>query len=215
MDRADGLGGLTVADLCAQVNVMPPLDARRAKGFVGNLLERVLGARAGNRDVPDFEGLGVELKSIPVTPQGRPAESTFVCTAALEEMARLGWRQSRVFRKLGRVLFVPVESAHAAALLERRLGRPTLFVLEGWWEQVLRADWEELAGLVGSGDVAGVTARMGRFLQVRPKAAHGGVRRRAVGMDGGFERVNPKGFYLRAEFTERVLASHRTGGLGA
>ena len=49
---------------------------------------------------------------------------------------------------------------------------------------------------------------LGRYLQVRPKAADSHARRRALDAEGvGFAAL-PRGFYLRALFTERIVAAH-------
>ena len=75
-------------------------------------------------------------------------------------------------------------------------------------EADLRFDWEELAGMIGTGDIERITGHFGRYLQVRPKAAHSRVRRRAVDEDGAPFDAMPKGFYLRTSFTARILARH-------
>jgi DNA mismatch repair protein MutH len=60
-------------------------------------------------------------------------------------------------------------------------------------------------GILGSGRVEGLTARTGRWLQARPKAAHGRTRTRAYGPEGEPIESLPRGFYLRARFTEAIL----------
>ena len=203
--RARALAGRSVSELAADLGARVPPDQRRAKGFVGQLLERALGATAGSSDRPDFEALGVELKTIPVDGTGRPRESTFVCTIPMSEIAEVDWEQSRVYRKLAHVLFVPIESAPDLPLGARRIGGPVEWRPDEAQERDLRADWDELAGLVGRGDVESVTAHLGRYLQVRPKAAHSRIRGRAPEAEGGWLETVPRGFYLRATFTEAIL----------
>lgn len=183
-----------------------PADQRRAKGFVGNLLERVLGATAGTSAAPDFEALGIELKTIPVRRDGRPRESTFVCCAPLAAIEELEWEGSPVRAKLRRVLFLPVEAEREIPLGRRRLGAPILWSPTPAQDGELQADWDELAGLLGSGQVERVTGHLGRCLQVRPKAASSRERRRAPEADGAWVATVPRGFYLRASFTAQVLA---------
>jgi DNA mismatch repair protein MutH len=204
--RARGLSGHTLGELAARAGVRAPLDARRAKGATGALVERLLGASAGNASVPDFPALGIELKTIPLTPTGKPRESTFVCTVALREIGQSEWEQSGVQRKLARVLWVPVQADPAIAWSERRVGSARLWSPNADEEAALRADWEELASVIGGGDVERLTARVGRCLQVRPKAANSRVLGRAVDEDGVPMRTLPRGFYLRASFTARIFA---------
>jgi DNA mismatch repair protein MutH len=75
-------------------------------------------------------------------------------------------------------------------------------------EAALRFDWEELAGLIGRGDVERVTGHLGRVLQVRPKAADSRARRSGIDAEGTPFAALPRGFYLRARFTARLLAEH-------
>lgn len=203
--RARMLAGWTLADLAAHTGTTLPVDQRRAKGLVGRLVEDALGATGANTDAPDFPALGVELKTIPVARDGRPRESTFVCTIDLRSIAEMTWADSRARRKLARVLWVPIESEPDLALANRRIGAAVL-----WWptpddEDALRADWEEIARLIGRGDVEMVDARAGRWLQVRPKARNARSRGRAADADGAPVRTLPRGFYLRASFTARIL----------
>ncbi|MBK7584073.1 MAG: DNA mismatch repair endonuclease MutH [Myxococcales bacterium] len=206
--RARALAGRKLGDLARELGVVCPADLRRAKGFVGSLIEQALGANAGSRPVPDFSEIGVELKTLPVDGRGRPCESTFVCTIPLTAVADLEWRDSPVFRKLGRVLWVPVEGERALAPAVRHVGEPLLWSPSPEEEAELRFDWEELAGLIGRGDVESLTGHLGKCLQVRPKAANSRARRSGIDKDGAVFDTGPKGFYLRATFTARLLGAH-------
>ena len=208
LSRAQALGGMSLGELAATLSVPVPLDLRRAKGFVGNLVERALGASAGSRALPDFPELSIELKTLPVDRSGAPLESTFVCTIPLTEIGDVEWADSRVRRKLSTVLWVPVEGERTIPVFARRLGQPLLYRLSADDEAELRRDWEELAGLIGSGHVVSLTGHLGRFLQIRPKAANSSARRVGVDADGVPFSALPKGFYLRPSFTRALLARH-------
>ncbi|MGC4068000.1 MAG: DNA mismatch repair endonuclease MutH [Polyangiaceae bacterium] len=208
LERARALSGLTFADAAAQVGVTVPADLRHHKGWTGNLVERLLGATAGSRDVPDFESLGVELKTLPLDRRGRPVESTFVCTVPLEEVAEMEWANSRVRRKLNRVLFVPVEGERPIPMVQRRFGEPLIWSPTVEQEQLLRFDWDTLAGLIGQGQVERITGHVGDVMQVRPKAPNAAARRYGLDEDGVRVERMPRGFYLRATFTESILRAH-------
>lgn len=206
LTRARAIGGRTIAEVASELSVHVPASQQRAKGFVGTLVERALGAPGGSRPRPDFEQLGIELKTLPVDRAGHPRESTFVCSIDLARIEQVEWERSRVRAKLARVLFVPVEAERTIALGDRRIGAAVLWSPDGAEERALREDWEELAGLIGTGRVEDVTAHLGRVLQVRPKAAHSRVRRRAPAGEEAWVATVPRGFYLRATFTTRLLA---------
>lgn len=205
MRRARALAGHTVAEVAAFAGRALPADPGRAKGFIGELVELSLGASAGSAPTPDFPELGVELKTIPIDAAGRPRESTFVCSIRMTDLASLEWEHSRVRRKLARVLFVPVEWRRELAFGARRFGRPRLWSPTPSELAALRADWEELIGRLARGDVERISAHLGQRLQVRPKAAHAGVRTVAADTDGAPVAALPRGFYLRASFTRELF----------
>lgn len=206
--RARALAGRALADVAREVGVDLPATLKRRKGSVGQLLELALGADAKSAPAPDFTWLGVELKTIPIGPDGRPRESTFVCSAALDDIARERWETSRVKKKLSCVLLLPVEADPIVPLLERRVGAPLLWSPAPDEEALLRADWEDLADLIAQGLVDAVSARRGQVLQLRPKARDAGARRAARDADGEPFATLPRGFYLRRAFTESVLRRH-------
>lgn len=204
LDRARALAGHTVGELGKRFEVQVPETAARAKGLTGQLLERALGCDAGSADLPDFLQIGVELKTLPIGRNGKPRESTFVCSISLGHAETETWVESRVLCKLRRVLWMPVEGDPALPLPGRRLGRPILWSPCADEEAALRADWELLMGMIACGQVEQISAHLGSSLQIRPKAAHSRVR--TTGLDGeGVTRTLPLGFYLRPAFTARVL----------
>ena len=209
LQRARGLGGYTLGELGAKLGIEVPDSAARAKGLAGQILEKMLGATAGSRAEPDFVGLGIELKTIPLDATGKPKESTFVCSISLAAMADTDWERSTVWKKLQNVLFVPVEAASKTPLGDRRVGRAFLWTPNAGEEAALRHDWERLAEMIARGDVEQITGHFGDVLQVRPKAASGRSRRRAPDEEGAVQWTMPRGFYLRPSFTDQVLARLR------
>ena len=85
------------------------------------------------------------------------------------------------------------------------LGRPVFWRPSAAQTAVLRADFDDLVGMIALGHIEALTAHRGTWLQVRPKAAHGRVRTRAYGPEGEYLDTIPRGFYLRARFTGALL----------
>lgn len=208
VQRAHRLAGRTLGELGDALEIALPDEPRRAKGLAGRLVERWLGADAGTSDGPDFSALGIELKTIPLGPDGQPRESTFVCAIDLRGIAETEWERSRVRRKLARVLWVPVEGNPSLPLAQRRVGAAWLWSPSAEQESTLRGDWELLVGRLAAGEGELLTAREGRVLQVRPKAANASARRHATDPDGAPMRAAPRGFYLRASFTRTLLVAY-------
>lgn len=208
MQRATQLAGLTLAELAEQLNVEVPKDFSKDKGWGGMLLEQALGATAGSRPEPDFPHLGIEMKSLPISAQGTPQETTFVCVAPLTELAGQTWQTSAFRRKLAHVLWVPILAEKTLSPSERQIGTPFLWRATQAQEQALQKDWEELMELLALGQISQVNAHLGEYLQLRPKAAHGRVTTQAIGDQGEKILAQPKGFYLRTSFTQWILNEH-------
>lgn len=184
-------------------------DPVRTKGSAGETLERALGATGGSTQVLDFPDLGVELKTIPVSAEGVPLESTYVCTLSLADADLQEWETSWVRAKLAQVLFVPLVGAHGLPWQERIIGKPMLWSPTEEQDAILRADFDDVVGLIGVGRIEELTAHRGRWLQVRPKARDGSVRTIAWGSEGEAIATVPRGFYLRARFTGALLVDPR------
>tara|TARA_R110002153_G_scaffold271968_1_gene440078 strand:- start:104302 stop:105018 length:717 start_codon:yes stop_codon:yes gene_type:complete len=203
--RCQRLAGKTLGMLAAELDVMVPDNLLRHKGWVGNLLELYLGADAGNKAEPDFVGLGIEMKTLPLNAQGQPKESTYVCTVSMSQSGELSWQDSWIRRKLAHVLWVPIEAEADIPIAERYVGNAWLWQPNEQQNVVLQRDWEELMDRIVLGEQSEITAKEGEYLQIRPKAANSKVLVNGISSSGSNEKINPKGFYLRAVFTRQLL----------
>lgn len=203
--RALALEGLTLGEILRQLGLAASADPVRTKGSAGETLERALGATGGSTRRHDFPELGVELKTIPVTEDGAPLESTYVCTLSLADAESQEWETSWVRSKLSKVLFVPHVGPHGSPWQERVIGTPRLWTPTDEQTSILRSDFDDVVGLIGVGRIEELTAHRGRWLQVRPKARDGQVRTVAWGAEGEAIATVPRGFYLRARFTGAIL----------
>ena len=208
MDRVLSISGRPLQDVAAQFGIHIPANPIQAKGWAGQLLELALGASAASLPEPDFQLIGVELKTIPVTTECKPLESTYVCSVPLEPTQAPYWELSTVRLKLARVLWLPIIVTEQAALGERRVGRGMLWSPDPEQARRLRRDWEELMDLVCLGQLEQITSHIGECLQIRPKAANAQSRRWGVGDQGQRIRTLPRGFYLRSRFTASLLRDH-------
>lgn len=211
LERARNIAGCTFSELAQEAGINVPPDLRKDKGWVGQLLEWHLGATAGSKPQQDFESLGIELKSIPISHQGRPLETTFVCVAPLTGVHGITWETSHVRNKLSRVLWIPVQGEREIPLAERRVGSPLLWSPSPDEEAQLKADWEELMEFIVLGQFSQISARHGEVMQLRPKAANGKVLTEAYGQQGKPIKTQPRGFYLRTQFTAQILQRYYAG----
>lgn len=209
LSRCQMLAGIPLADLAAAYQQTLPASWLKAKGFVGQLMEIALGATASSLPEPDFLDLGIELKTLPLNAKGAPRESTYVCTAPMSLTAEAErWENSRVRKKLARVLWVPFEADPNIPLHKRRVGTALLWSPDPPTEAILREDWETLTHMLYLGQTEKLSAKLGTYLQVRPKAAHSRIVTEYINDEGEEILINPKGFYLRSHFTQRILEAY-------
>ena len=203
--RARSLEGKRVDEIARAIGASTAGAAVATKGRPGEILERALGATGGPARAVDFPDLGVELKTIPVDARGAPIESTYVCTLTLGDAESQEWESSWVRAKLARVLFVPLVAREGEAWPARVVAAPRLWSPTAEQERVLRSDFDDVVGLIGVGRIEELTAHLGRWLQVRPKARNGSKTGRAWGPDNEAIATVPRGFYLRTRFTGAIL----------
>ena len=208
LSRCRTLAGKSLGQVAAELNIAVPGSRTRAKGWAGQLIERYLGASAASQPRPDFMSLGIELKTIPVNRHGRARESTFVCMAPMTAVPGLRWSESTVRHKLNRVLWVPIEADPGILPSNSRAGNAFLWSPSPEQAGIIRADWEELVEMLCFGEFDKVSAKHGKYLQVRPKAASSASLVRTTLADGEAGRTLPRGFYLRARFTNMLLKEY-------
>ena len=204
--KANALYGKTLGEIANVVNLSVPPDLLKNKGFVGELIELCLGGYKKNKNLPlpDFENLGIELKTIPVF-DGRPTESTHVCSAALKRNTGEQWKNSRVFRKLEKVLWVPIQADNKIQLSQRIVGRAFLWSPSAEDERILRSDWEEHMDLITLGRFEELHGERGEYLQIRPKGRNSNSKGLSTSELGEPAITQPRGFYLRQSFTEKII----------
>lgn len=210
ISRLQLLTGKSVAQCANQHGLTIPKNLSSHKGWFGHLIEKVLGADANSKPVPDFSNLGIELKSLPIGQNGKPTESTFVSSISLTGIARETWSTSTVKKKLSHVLWLPVEGDSKIPLSERRLGQGFLWQPTQSQELQLKTDWQELSEMIIFGQIESISARLGEVLQVRPKAANGRSLTTVISESGQRVETLPRGFYLRASFTHEIYRTSQS-----
>lgn len=212
LERVHNLAGLTLAEVAHMAKIERPVDLKRNKGWVGLLLENVLGASASSRPEPDFPTLGIELKTLPINSQGKPLETTFVCVAPLTGLVGVNWQNCWLKKKLSKVLWVPIicdtPFEKNIPLAERRIGSAFLWSPSVEDEQLLAMDWQELTDMIVLGEVENIHGKHGQVLQLRPKAANSKAKTQAFDQHGKPFMTLPRGFYLKIPFTQMLLSKH-------
>lgn len=204
--RCQQIAGLSFLQLAEQVGMRMPQLAAHRKGFIGQCIERALGASAGSKPIPDFPELDIELKTIPVGKERQALESTFVCSISFEQIAKESFETSLCYKKLRRVLWIPIEGDTVIPYPERRLGLGFLWSMDAQERSIIQQDWQELSDYIRFGEFDAISAHLGEYLQIRPKAANSQKHKNAIDAEGERIRTLPLGFYLRPAFTNGILA---------
>lgn len=205
IERCNMLEGLSFGQLAMELGLIIPEHSNQRKGWVGQALELALGANANNKAVPDFQHLGIELKTLPIAKSGKPTESTFITSIPLLTIHQEEWKSSQCYAKLKRILWIPTEGNTDIPYLHRRIGRGFLWSPEPHEEQVLAEDWNYLTLQISVGQLATIDAKAGVYLQVRPKGANGKSLCYGYDEEGNKIKTLPRGFYLRSCFTETII----------
>lgn len=209
IERCKRIQGLSFAQLGIFLGLSIPMNPVHRKGWVGMALEQVLGTDANNQAKPDFQQLGIELKTLPIAKSGKPAESTFVTSIPLLTIHQEEWHSSQCYAKLKRVLWMPIEGDKEIPFEQRRIGTGFLWSPSEQEECILSADWDYLTLQISTGNLEAIDSTVGIYLQIRPKAANGKSLCYAYDDLGNKIQTLPRGFYLRTNFTAQILNSHR------
>lgn len=205
MNRVNAIAGLTLGQVAQKYQFKTPEDLLKEKGWTGQLIEYVLGATAGSKPTPDFEELGVELKTLPISYKGKPLETTFVSVTPLLNVTGMTWQQSSVRKKLDHVLWLPILGEREIPPFERTIGSGFLWQPTTFQDAQLQRDWEEQMELIALGRVDEISGHLGDVMQIRPKAANSRVVTDAIGPNGQIIKTLPRGFYLKTSFTSGIL----------
>ena len=195
--RARALVGLNVAQVAKILGIPLPTNPKLAKGFVGQLAEIALGATAGANPIQDFPDLGVELKTIPISPNGQPAENTHVCILLDYLLRGQQFATSNVLNKLSCVLWLPIEGDTNIPLAMRKFGKSFFWVMNEAERAQIQCDWEEIMLERNPRELSA----LGKYLQLKPAGKRNNERQ--------------YGFYLRKKFTNTILERFLTGELEA
>lgn len=205
IERLNNIVGKKLDELSKQACVNLPNDPVHAKGFVGELVELLLGASAESLPIPDFPELGLELKTLPLDENFKPLESTFICYAPLTDVRNVRFEETALYKKITRMLFVFTIAPRDLPMNERTIAGYSFWNPNAEQLATIKNDYNELMELVSLGRINEINAKLGTIIQMRPKAANGKVLTDCIGPDGTIIKTRPRGFYMRRIFTTELI----------
>lgn len=204
LKKCDALAGISFGQLASQLKLQLPTPS--AKGWLGQAIEIYLGSSAGNKAIPDFPNLGIELKTLPIGVNNKPTESTFICSISLTTQET--WESSRCYNKLRSILWIPVEGLTTIPYMQRRIGHGFLWQPSKDDLVILKADWQYFSDKIAFGEIADISSHQGRYLQIRPKAANAKALCNSYNQEGNKVKTLPRGFYLRSSFSHKIYIAN-------
>ena len=211
--RIDELLGRSIGEIAGQLSLSVPATTLKGKGFTGELMEICLGASSQSAPEPDFPQLELELKTMPVDVNFTPLESTFIAYAPVWGTIGHRFEDSYLYRKIQRILWVFIYAPRQLPLSSRVVAGYYFWSPPAEILSQIRRDFEEIYELINSGRIEEITAELGEIIQLRPKAANGKALTQAIGPDGDVIMTRPRGFYLRRNFTKKLVDKFRQQGV--
>jgi DNA mismatch repair endonuclease MutH len=204
LQRLESLRGKTIAKLAGRLDV--PIS--RAKSGIALLVRRALGVQNDRARIREFEQFGIEIKTAPVSPAGKPFESMSFPRFDHMEIGEDEWFDSDLRARLERLLIVPViRDSRDQDKAEHRIGRAFFWSPSADELDAIQIEWELFRDAIKAGRADRLpSARETKFIHVRPKGRDG---RDTEPAPGGHVVVK-KCFWLNASYVEQIIAS--TGG---
>ena len=187
------------------------LDSLKHKGNIGNIVEEALGLKINNKQSPDFQELGIELKATPVE-EGRKhdwkAGERLVITmiSYLPKDNEIDGRKKKfeethLSQKLARILLCVYKRPSNHKGMNRgdfQFCTVTMFTVPSEDMPIIRQDWSEIMSYVYQGRANELSESMTKYLGACTKGADGTVMRKQGYPP--FALAKPRAFCLKTSY---------------
>jgi len=187
IDAFNEIKGKSLKEIKSLINVRFPAIGKilvTNKGIVGQLLEGYIGNPPNSKADSDVDEIGVELKVLPIRKMSKglqPKERSKIKSIDYNELAELKWKDSKVRKKMGLILFLVYEQPVGLSYKDWedegfKFKGPLLYVLEEQSEEQVGSDYHILhlktkqgqAHLISEGDtriLGAATSGTGNFVR--------------------------------------------------
>lgn len=207
--QAQLLSGRCLGELAVKAGMDIPCNLKYEKGWIGKLIEFWLGGACSSMSGPDFPNLGIELKTIPIK-NGNSSEPTFICNESLVKGLDMTWKNSYIYNKIRRILWMPILYNRKNILLSKlTVGNYLLWSPNKEENHLLKSDWEELMDLVFLQNTTHSIPYYGEILQLIPNKS--GTKKLLTSASRNYSNPSfniSKRFYFRKRFTSKIFKNH-------
>ncbi|XBC40781.1 MAG: DNA mismatch repair endonuclease MutH [Buchnera aphidicola (Nurudea yanoniella)] len=200
--NARGLFGYNIQELASSVLKFVPICLKYDKGYIGKLIEYILGSSIKNKVNVDFPKLNIELKTIPICIKSRkPIENTFICHVPLIKNTCLLWEDSYIYKKIKKILWVPIYCCSKISISDRIIGRSFIWTPNKFEKNLLKNDWEKFMDLIILGKIKNIKSNHGDVLQIKKKSKNKNSLTKYINEKGELSFTSPRAFYFKKKFT--------------
>lgn len=206
---AQGLCGYSVKEVSEALSEPIPKYLKKNKGFIGILLEKILGSNTtNNKSCVDFPSLGIELKSIPINELGYPLEDTCICTVPLTQNTGLMWENSYLYQKIKKILWIAVQGSKKILLQDRLFKKAFIWSPSKYETKIVKSDWEILMDKIVLGEFKKISSTDSNVLYIKNKHRNKFSRIKFTDELGNLQLIKPKAFYFKKRFTKILLKKY-------
>ena len=186
------LVGKDLRPLADEYRVTVWKNARKNKGWAGDVMERYLGLKANSRQAPDFGDW--ELKVVSLKRRGTELvvkETMAITMIQPANVIKTPFEHSHLLDKLQRMVVCAREWVDEKEPRSPFVKAVSFDLSDGELFRQVQADYEAIRATLKERGVRGLTGSLGTLVQARTKGPGGGSDRRA--------------FYAREKFVARML----------
>ncbi|MBA2726208.1 MAG: hypothetical protein H0U53_09480 [Actinobacteria bacterium] len=180
------------------------LQLGQGKGSAGHFIRLALGAQTSRSPIEELERAGMTVKTVRVTPEGRPYEATSFPHFLQKELAAEVWEESTLLYQLeGGIVFVPLVGVTRDTPREACvIGRPTVWKPDAGVLEKIRREWETFQASVRTDEMESSPKESETSLiHVRPHATTGQPLDKTV----SGRRVKKHSFWLNKSYVQQVI----------
>lgn len=202
LKRLSRFSGRTVKDVASELGVKLSVG----KSGAALIVRRAVGILDDRALIREFEERGVEVKTVPLSPEGKPYEAMSFPAFRYKQVILEEWEDSDLLTRLQRLLIIPLmRKTRKAPTADAIWGRPFFWSPSAEELREIRQEWEGFLRQIREGRAASLKGySRTRFIHVRPK-----------GLDGTDTDDAPlcgpvvkKAFWLNPAFVQRIVAEN-------
>ena len=116
------------------------------------------------------------------------------------------FESSLLWAKLRCILWIPlIAETKSINVQDRVIGEAILWQPSQDERSILEQDFNEIMELIVTGNIERLSAQVGQYLHVRPKALDSSKKTYTIDENGYKVITSPRGFYLRTQLTSKII----------